>query len=119
MKVEIVQIADRGKPSNERIHLRVLVNTNMQYYIIFDSTYTSPNAISNKQRHAFWFPPHPVRAGDNVILVTGVGTQRHEPNTQGGTNHFFFWGLDRTIWNNTGDCAVLFEVSTWQASKYE
>lgn len=119
MNIEIVQIVDRGTPNNERVHLRVLAPTDLQYYLVADTTYTASNAISNKVRNTFWFPPHPVRAGDNVVLITGVGTPQQRPNAYGGTDHFFYWNLQRTVWNNTVDCAVLFEITTWNTSRYE
>lgn len=119
MKVEIVQIADRGRPSQERIHLRVLAPTDLQYYVLSDTTYSSANAISNKLRHTFWFPPHPVRAGDNVVLITGTGIPVQRANSAGGTDHFFYWNLQQTVWNNNGDCAVLFEIDSWTTSRYE
>lgn len=119
MRLQIVQIADRGVPNRERLHLRALSDVNLNFFVVFDTTYTSPSAISNLQRHAYWFPSHLVKAGDHVILSTGNGTQSSSWNPAGGTNHFFYWGLQHTIWNQTGDCAVLFELSSWQTSAYE
>lgn len=119
MKLQIMQIVDRGVANKERLWIRVLADTNLQFYIVFNTVYTSPNAISSSQKHAFWFPPTPVKAGDNVVLVTGLGTQNRASNSSGGTDHFFYWRLPNTIWNQMGDCAVLFEVNTWVTTKYE
>ena len=118
MKLEIVDVIDRGVPGKERLWLKANAATNLQYYIVFDTTYTSENSISNIQRHAHWFVPKPVSAGDYVVLYTGKGTKSETKNTDGTTTHFLFWGIDRTIWNVNGDCAVLFEVSNWMTSKY-
>jgi len=117
MKIEIVKILDRGTANKERLWLRVLQDTNLQFFIVFDTTYTSTISISNLQRHAYWFYPKDVKAGDNVILHTKQGIPSESKDTSGTTNHYVFWGLDKTIWNNTGDCAVLFEINTWQTSQ--
>jgi hypothetical protein len=119
MKLQIMEIIDRGVANKERLWMRVLADTNLQFYIVFDTVYTSANAISSSQKHAFWFPPTPVKAGDNVILVTGPGTRSQTLNSSGGTDHFFHWGFPNTIWNQKEDCAVLFEVNTWVTTKYE
>jgi len=119
MKLKIVKVVDRASPNQERLWLKVLQDTDMKFYIVFDTTYTGANAISNLQRHAYWFPPKMVHAGDNVVLCTGKGTNSSQPNQEGTQNHFFYWDLDKTIWNNQGDCAVLFEVGDWTTSAYE
>jgi hypothetical protein len=107
-----------GRIANkERLWMKVLANTNLMYFIVFDTTYTSENAISNLQRHAYWFKPKEVKAGDYVILYTRTGIPNEQLNADGSTNHFLFWGLEKTIWNNKGDCAVLFQVNSWQTSK--
>lgn len=119
MRLQIIGIVNRGAPNQERVHLRVLADTNLSYYVVLDTTYVSPTAISNLLRHAYWFPSQQVKAGDNVVLYSGVGANKSLPNPLGGTNHFFYWGLTQTVWNNTGDCAVLMELSNWQTSRYE
>ena len=119
MKLQVIGIVNRGKPRQESIQLRVLVDTNLSYYLVLDTTYVSPTSISNLHRHAFWFPPTPVKAGDIVILYTCNGVNQSARNTYGGTTHSFFWGLNKTVWNNTGDCGVLMELTTWNTSKYE
>jgi hypothetical protein len=120
MKLEIVGITSRGKPNQEHLVLRANSDLNLQYYVVFDTTYVNPQAISNIQRHAYWFPPKTVKAGDLVLLITGKGVNSQAPLQPPyvGTAHFFYWGLDRTIWNNTGDCAVVFEVNSWQTTPY-
>jgi len=119
MNIEIVNIIDRGEANKERLWLKVLSSTNLSYFIVFDTTYTSDNSISNLQRHAYWFNPKEVRGGDYVVLYTKPGKNSEEKNDDGSTTHFLYWGLDKTIWNKQGDCAVLFELKTWQTSKYE
>ena len=119
MKIKIIKILDRAVVNKERLWLKVLQDTNMEHYIAFDTTYTSQNAISNLQRHAYWFDSKQVRSGDSVVLYTKKGTPSSTQNSDGTTTHFFYWGLDKTIWNDKGDCAVLFEIGNWITSPYE
>ena len=117
MKIEIIRIIDKGVESKERLYLKVLADTDLSYYIVFDTTYTSESTISNVQRHAHWFKPRKVKAGDYIVLYTRDGKTSTSLNKDGSTTHFLFWGIDRTIWNKDGDCAVLFEVSSWMTRK--
>jgi hypothetical protein len=118
MKIEIVQLLDRGVANKERLWLRAIAPTDLQYYIVFDTTYAGPNSVSNLQRHAYWFQPRVLRPGDSVVLYTKAGQPSELRNPDGTTTYFVFWGLERTIWNTQADCAVLFEVSTWQTSRF-
>lgn len=117
MKIEIIDVLDRGVGNKERLWLKVNGDTNLKFYIVFDTTYTSSDSISNLQRHAYWFKPKSVHAGDSVVLYTRSGTPSSQLNKDGTTSHFLFWGLEKTIWNVKEDCAVLFEVNSWQTSK--
>lgn len=119
MRLQIIRVLDRGVANKERLWLRVLADCDLSYFIVFDTTYTTANSISNIQRHAHWFRPKAVKSGDHVVLCTGKGTPTETRNNDGTINHFIYWGLDRTIWNRQGDCAVVFEVNSWQTSVYE
>lgn len=119
MKVEIVRIVDRGIANKERLHMKVLADTNLTYYAIFSTEYATPTSVSSRPKLAFWFADMPVKAGDQVVLYTGSGQQKSERNSSGFTNHFFYWGQQITLWNKRGDCAVLLEISSWQTTVYE
>lgn len=119
MSLQIVQIVDRGQPNRERLHLRVMADTNLQYFLVLSTSYLTPAAISNIPRHTYWFAPKLVRAGDEVVLITGHGTPIEAPNPSGSTIHYFYWGLPQTVWNTTGECAVVLEVTTWETTRYE
>ncbi len=47
-------------------------------------------------------------------MWTRSGTNTTAKNDQGRTVHRFFWGLKTAVWYDEGDCAVLFDVITWQ-----
>jgi hypothetical protein len=120
MNLNIVRIEGRGANNTERVVLKAAADLNLTYYLLVDTTYSTPTSISNLLRHVFWFPTFNVKAGDFVVVYSGVGTQKTMPNTGGvGQTHFFYWNLRETVWNNTGDCAVLMEVANWTTSKYE
>lgn len=119
MKIEIINLIDRGVANKERIWFRVIADCDLSFYIVFDTTYLSPNSISNLQKHSYWFGAKSVKSGDYVILYTGPGSPVESKNNDGSTNHFIYWGLEKTIWNKEGDCAVLFELNSWQTSKFE
>jgi hypothetical protein len=119
MRVKLQKILDRGVPNKERLWLKVLQDTDMRYYIVFDTRYISQKSISTFPAHTYWFGPKIVSSGDNVVLGTYKGTYNSKQNTDGTTTHYYYWGNENTIWNNEGDCAVLFEISSWETSPYE
>jgi hypothetical protein len=111
MKLTIRTIVDHGHDS-ERIVLDVTQAANLKYYLVFDTTYLRPGAISNKLRHTYWFAPQAVQVGDVVVLYTkkGSNTSRQE---NGHTVYFYYWGLDSCVWNDEGDRALLMEANAW------
>jgi hypothetical protein len=119
MKVQIVRIADRGIANKERLHLKVLVDTDLSFFVVFSTIYNNPSAISNTPQNVYWFPSTAVKAGDQVVLYSGFGQNKAEPASNGSMNHFFYWGQKNTQWNKYGECAVLFEVNSWQTSPIE
>jgi len=116
MRVEIVAVGDRGVPNKERLHLRVLVNMNLSYLMLITSRYQSPTAITANLQQAFWFPPKDVKVGDNVIIFTGAGAVTEEKGPDGSTNHFYHWGLGKTILADPAACIVVVDISTWKTT---
>jgi hypothetical protein len=116
MKLRVVQIADRGVPNKERLHISVLANSNLAYYVVLATDHMTPTTVRSGALSAFWFREQQVRAGDNVILYTCAGVNRMSPRTDGGTDHFIFWGLTQTIWLEPTSCAVVLELLNWETS---
>ena len=98
--------------------LRVLNECNIGYYLVLDSTYTPDDNVSNLVRHPYWFPDEDVSAGDLVVLYTKAGKQSVKHNKNGSSSHFFYRGLDKTVWNQTSDCAVVLEIASWTSKEY-
>jgi hypothetical protein len=64
-----------------------------------------------------WFGNQDVKSGDEVILYTKKGTDSSVTLTNGKTRYTKYWGLGNSVWNNTGDAALLFEINTWRTTK--
>jgi hypothetical protein len=114
MNVHLKSVRDAGNHAKERVVLKVAGNTDIGRYAIFDTTFDSEENVSNKLRHAYWFPDATVSEGDLVVLYTKDGDPKKVKNKDGSTTHFFYWGLERTVWNEDGDGAVLFLIKEWE-----
>ncbi len=116
MKVKIRGVEDNAIYEKERLILDVIESTDIGEYIVFDTTYTSDDKVSNKVRHSYWFPDLKVKKGDVVVLYTKKGT--HSSKTNGiNLTYFFYWNLNVSVWNNEGDCAVLLHCDEWVHKK--
>lgn len=113
--LEIKGVRKKGALAEERLVLEAIVPTDIGEYAVFDTTYSTNNSVSNKVRHVFWFPDSDakIEAGDFVVLYTKKGKNASQKNKRGTTSHFFYWGLDQTIWNSEGDCAVVVKINDW------
>lgn len=117
MRVKILYTKSRGNIDRERIVLKVLKRTDMGQYLIGDTTYFKDNSVSNRLRHVFWFPDKIVEEDDFVVLYTKHGKDSQFRNKSKTTTHRVYWGLDRTVWNKSGDGAVLFLIDDWVSKK--
>lgn len=116
MRLKIVEIADRGVPGKECLHLAVQTSVNLNFYAVFDTVRIGGGLISQFPRRAYWFQQQEVSAGDRVILHTGPGVNSFVKGEYGGTTFFFYWGLASTLWDEPSSCAVLLELCQWQTS---
>jgi hypothetical protein len=112
MKVKIKYIKEKGNQDKEKIVMIAMDDCNIGDYLLMDTTYDD-NMISNKLRHTFWFPDKKIKKGDLVILYTKKGTDSEKINETGNKSHFFYWDLEKTIWNEEKDCAVLFQIDEY------
>lgn len=117
MKLKVISIEGKGDLGKEVVWLDVLEDCDLQDYMVSDTTYTGDDTISNELRHMFWFPKRLVKKGDYVALLTREGANGTSTNSRKTTSHQFYWKLGRTVWNKDGDCAVLFQLSTWKPTK--
>lgn len=117
MDIRIVGIQNKGSFSQEYVHLEVVRDCDMGRYAIADTTYNANGTVSSKLRHFHWFVDQPVKAGDTIYLYTRSGNDNSKPNNTKTVYHCF-WGLKSSVWNNTGDGAVLMHLPTWSIFKF-
>ncbi|WP_460952589.1 hypothetical protein AB6N16_08050 [Pseudomonas marginalis] len=116
MKLKIDFVHGHGNASEERVVLTVLEDCDIDNYMICDATYKSDGTLSNKSRHSKWFPSKNVKKGARISLHTRVG-EDHDADHKGVTWHHIYWNIKSPIWNDTGDAAVLLELSKWATTK--
>lgn len=118
MNIEIDRVVDNGSHNVERIELNVTGNCNLNKYILADTTYTDETHISNKLRHMYWLSNQNVITGDKIVVYTKPGvTSKQLINGGLNTKYTYYWGLGNSVWNNTGDAAILFNINTWNSKK--
>lgn len=117
MKIKIDKVVDHGTLNSERVQISVLQDVELGDFIVADTTYTISTRVSNKLRHMHWFNDQRVKAGDKVELYTKSGTNSKVDIGSGNTKYTIHWGLNKCVWNNEGDAAVLFYAPTWNATK--
>lgn len=117
MKLKINLIHGQGDFSEEYVELKVEEDADLKYYILTDTTYIDETTVSNKLPHSHWFSSRKVKAGDFVRLHTKSGNSVSNSNKVGTTTYQVYWGLNKAVWNNTGDKAMLFELSNWTSKK--
>lgn len=118
MDLQIDKVIDNGTQSTERILLNVIADCDLSYYVITDTTFTTPTHVSNKLRHMYWFVAKKVKKGDKIILYTKNGNDTETPLNNGlNKTYTFYWDLKNSVWNNTGDSAILFNLKSWKVTK--
>lgn len=117
MKLSIQFVKEHGNLKDERIVLKALENTDVGNYMLADTTYIDEGGVSNKLRHTFWIPDKEVDKGDLIVVYTKEGKDSTKSNKSGNKTHFFYWGLERTIWNKDEDAAAIFSISDWSSKK--
>ena len=117
MKLTVVKVKEHGSLKNERIILKAISDVDVGSYMIADTTYIKENEVSNKLRHTFWLPDKVINKNDLVVIYTKVGKDSVNNNKSGSKTYFFYWGLDKTIWNINEDAAAIFYIKDWISSK--
>lgn len=117
-RLDVISIEGKGDLDNECVWLDVKEDiADLSYYLIFDTTYTDNEHISNELRHTYWFARRSVSRGDYIKLMTKKGVYSTSGNKRNTTTHVLYWGLDRTVWNKDGDCAVFFKCESWKTKR--
>lgn len=115
MKVQIRGIRDAGVVDQERLVLKVTDDADIGNHAVFATDLTTEGQVSNQVKNAYWFPDKKVRAGDLVVLYSKSGTALEKKNKNGSTSHFFYWDLNKVVWNEETVAAVVAEIKAWSS----
>ncbi|GLO25451.1 hypothetical protein [Pseudomonas putida] len=111
MELKLWGARSQGDASKEYLIIKVLKDCNLNKFIVCDRTFGSDGSASNKHRHVYFFPSFEVKEGDYVWLYTRPGVYFKGETKDGSTGHGFCWGLNSSVWNESGDRAHLVKVS--------
>ena len=112
MKITIKSIADKGIKEKERLILKVKSDTDIGDYIVIQAGYSNKE-VTVGTYNTFWFPYKAVSAGDLVVLYTKSGRENEKELKSGRMTHFFYWGLDYSIWGSKDRAPVLLHAPEW------
>jgi hypothetical protein len=112
MKLEIRSVADKGNHQKERLVLKVISNTDIGDYLLIQAGYNE-EGVTIGTYHTYWFPYKSVSASDLVILYTKSGKDSEKEIKQGKKAHFFYWGINDSIWNRRDRAPVLLHAPEW------
>ena len=111
MKLKITAVRDIRNIDSERVVMEATEDCDLGDYILFDTTYTEKGGVSNEWRHIFIFPNKKVKKGEIVRVYTKKGSTGEIPAKGDTPHHYnFYWNLEKSIWNDNGDCAHLYEI---------
>jgi hypothetical protein len=114
MNVKIRSIVDAGVETKERIVMKVLSDTDIGHYAVFEALRRGEE-LSTAILDAYWFPDKSVKEGDLVILYTKSGTSSEKTSEGGKTSHFFYWGRTGSKWGSNESAPALLEIMAWES----
>lgn len=100
--IELIGVAMRGVPGEERIVLKTNNTVNLGEYLLLAGHRFVENDVLPIRDHLYWFGQHLVNAGYWVFIYTGAGggplwTQTKETKEPAVV---FYWGRQQTVFNN-------------------
>ena len=114
MNIKFSSIADSGVPADERLILKVLLDTDIGQFVVFRAKARN-GSVTTGVETVFWFPDKAVKAGDLVVLYTKKGVTSEKILKNGNRAHFFHWGISSAIWDDKTMAAVILHVSEWKS----
>lgn len=112
-----IEFSNGSTPKEEFIILQAQKNIpTMHTYIIFDNTYNEDSHYpENIFQHYYWFPNVPIKKNEFICISTGKSPEGKKyflgEDEEANVMHFFYWGSDKCIWNDTGDVIHLFKIN--------
>ena len=115
MDIVILKIDNKvDSPNAEFIHLISKINGSLKDYAVFDQTYDSEGAVSNKHVHFFKLPVLNIISGDEIVIYTGENINKRaikEPINNGkNTKYRYFLKFGSKIWNKDHDKASVVKI---------
>ncbi len=115
MSISIINIINNADPDDDEcVILVVEEDINLGNYAIRDHTYDDDGDVSDIFPHYYEFPHKAVKKGEIIVLYTGTGKDGSYKNAEDTNVHAFYWGSDESIWNNSGDQAILLRIKYLQ-----
>ena len=116
MKIKIDKIKDKGIIDKERVVIRVISNTDIGDYLLLLNEYYEDDVTSYVHK-AYWFPYKRVKAGDLVVIYSKAGKDGEKELKEGGSSHFYYWGMKEAIWNAKNMVPVIVYAPEWEHLK--
>lgn len=111
MKLQVVNVRDRGDASRERIVLKAGEEVDIGDFLILKARRSKEGVQSGDVPRAFWFEDKIVPKGALVVLYTKAGASSEKKNDS-GISYFYYWGLESPIWTNSV-MPVLIHSNEW------
>src|SRR5262245_3517439 len=108
--IELVGVADPGKPNLERIVLRVTEEVNLARFGVLAGLAQSDGSAVPMIDHIFWLGASQVSAPHLIFVFTGSG-QRSQNSPSGNPVLTYFWGRPTTVFNSTNIVPILFQFA--------
>jgi hypothetical protein len=118
MRIELQSIRDKGVLQRERLILKVVGTTDIGKYVLLQTGYYE-DSVTTTVHKAFWFPDKRVHSGDLIVVYTKPGRESDKALENGTTSHFFYWGLNKPIWEEEGTACVLLYAPQWDGKSPE
>jgi hypothetical protein len=113
MMLQISSFADPGVHEKERLVIKALADVDIGKHAVLCSNITADNMPTAGKKTAYWFPDGSVKSGDLVVLYTKSGQNSKKDIGDGHTAHFYYWGLEGTLWGTAKRTAVILRVAEW------
>jgi len=116
MNLKLSSLVGKGDYKHERLVIKAVSNADIGDYIIMMANFNKEGEVTTTIRNTFWFPFKKVNARDLVVVYSKKGTQSEKELKDGTKAHFFYWGLDKAVWDERNIGPVLLHAPSWESS---
>lgn len=110
--LQLISVASRGIPSQERIYLKANQRTDLRGYLLLVGLHVDGPTAFPSMDHVFWLGHDSVEAGAWVIVYTGLGqrTVTHIIETREPAL-VLYWGRTTTLFNDNRIVPILAPIN--------